>query len=94
VDSHPLSDSSSLGIAGDAPADDDDPLDLDLVEVEAGCRLVASGAATAVRLTNLRAPDRIAGAALAIAQANGISFAVLRGDGDGVTFALGPVRPR
>ena len=66
--------------------DSSEPVDLDLAEVDAAIAMVASGAATRVRLTGLRQPDDVAGAALARAQAAHVAFELDRSELVVLTF--------
>jgi hypothetical protein len=65
-----------------------DPIDLDLIEVDAAIAMVAGGLAARVRLTGLRQPDAIAGPALARAQAAHVAFDLERTEL--VVLTLGP----
>jgi hypothetical protein len=66
--------------------DSSEPVDLDLAEVDAAIAMVSSGAATRVRLTGLRHPDAVAGAALARAQAAHVGFELDRTELPVLTF--------
>jgi hypothetical protein len=59
----------------------EDPLDIDLREIDVAIALVARGAAVRVRLVGLNAPDAAASIALARAQQGGIAFRVDRAGG-------------
>lgn len=65
-----------------------DPLESDLVEVDAAIGLIAAGAATRVRLANLRRPEALAAIALARSREAGIRFTTERRGGSlALTFA-------
>jgi hypothetical protein len=70
-----------------------DPLDRDLVEVDAAISLVVAGLATRVRLVALGRPDRAASVALARAQAAGIRFEVDHGVDGTAAMTVGPRLP-
>jgi hypothetical protein len=55
-----------------------EPLEHDLVEIEGAIELVRSGTATRVGLVGLIAPERVAGVALARAQAAGVELSIDR----------------
>ena len=54
----------------------EDPLDIDLREIDVAIALVARGAAVRIGLVGLNAPDAVASIALARAQQAGIDFRV------------------
>jgi hypothetical protein len=64
----------------------DDPLDVDLREVDTAIGLVASGLAVRVRLVGLSDAATIAPIALARAQLAGIDFRIDRGESTILTF--------
>lgn len=68
-----------------------DPLEADIVQVDAAVELVRMGSALRVRLAGLREPEALAQLALARAQAADLEFSVDR-DGDAVTLTIGPRR--
>jgi hypothetical protein len=64
----------------------DDPLDVDLREVDTAIGMVALGMAVRVRLVGLSDADTIAPIALARAQLAGIDFRIDRGESTSLTF--------
>ncbi len=67
-----------------------DPIERDLVEIDAAISLVSRGLATRVRLVGLMRAEAVAGAGLARAQDAGVSFR-LEHSADGVpAVTLGP----
>lgn len=67
-----------------------DPFEHDLAEVQAAISLVAAGAATRVRIACLPGALAVASHGLALAQAAGVGFGVLRDGPDLVTIEVGP----
>jgi hypothetical protein len=59
----------------------EDPVEVDLREVEVAIEMVVRGAARRIRLVGLTAPDLVAPEALARAQAAGIEFRIDHLDG-------------
>ncbi|MFL5777953.1 MAG: hypothetical protein ACJ761_03320 [Chloroflexota bacterium] len=76
-----------------APLDEDAPLERDLAEVLVAIELVRSGTAQRVRLASLQSPEAVAGVGAARAGAAGVSFRLERGESEGATITVGPVRP-
>jgi hypothetical protein len=72
-----------------APTDSEEQ---DLAEIDAAIELIRRGLAARVRLVGLRAPETVAGAGLAHAQASQMLFSVDRGAGGAVALTLGPRR--
>jgi hypothetical protein len=67
-----------------------DPLERDLVEIDAAIALVARGLATRVRLVGLLRPDAVAATGLAHAQEANLGFSLDRNADGGATVTLGP----
>ncbi len=67
----------------------DDPLDIDLREIDVAIALVVRGAAVRIRLVGLNAPDAVASMALARAQHAGVDFHV-DCDGGATRLTFGP----
>ncbi len=61
------------------PVVSSDPLERDLVEIEAGIALISTGMATRVRIVGLARPETVAAVALALAQAAGATLTLDRG---------------
>jgi hypothetical protein len=72
-----------------APTDSEEQ---DLAEIDAAIELIRRGLAARVRLVGLRAPETVAGAGFAHAQASQMLFSVDRGAGGAVALTLGPRR--
>jgi hypothetical protein len=68
-----------------------DPVELDLVQVDAAIEMVRRGAAARMRLAGLADAADLASTALARAQEAGVEFALHR-DGSSVTLTFGPKR--
>jgi hypothetical protein len=75
------------------PLSPDDPLEHDLVEIDAAIGLVTHGRATRVQLVALARPEAIGPTALARAQAAGLRFTLDRGAA-GVAVTIGPRETR
>ena len=67
-----------------------DPIQRDLVAIDAAIALVAQGLATRVRLVGLIRPEAVAAIGLAHAQAANMSFSLDRKAGGPGTVTLGP----
>jgi hypothetical protein len=67
-----------------------DPLDVALREIEIAVDLVRSDRARVVELVGLPAAERAAGSGVAMAQAAGVRFAVLRSAAGSVSLRIGP----
>ena len=72
------------------PGASSEPFDTDLAEIEAGVALVSMGLATRVRLVGLAHVDDVAAAALAVAQAAHVAFALDRDERGVAAVTLGP----
>ena len=75
-----------------APIAPTDSEEQDLAEIDAAIELIRQGMAARVRLVGLRAPEAVAGAGLARAQASDIEFSVDRGAAGAVALTIGPRR--
>jgi hypothetical protein len=75
-----------------APGAPTDSEEQDLAEIDAAIELIRQGIAARVRLVGLRAPETVAGAGLARAQANDVWFSVDRGAGGAIALTIGPRR--
>jgi hypothetical protein len=71
------------------PTAPDDPLERDLVEIDAAIGLVSHGRATRVRLVALARPEAASPTGLARAQAAGVRFSLDRG-AVGIAVTIGP----
>jgi hypothetical protein len=71
------------------PTAPDDPLERDLVEIDAAIGLVSHGGATRVRLVALARPEAASATGLARSQAAGLRFSLDRGT-VGVALTIGP----
>jgi hypothetical protein len=67
-----------------------DPIDHDLIEIDAAITLVVRGLATRVRLVGLTRPEAAAAIGLAHAQDANVEFSVDRNPAGGLTVTLGP----
>jgi len=68
----------------------DDPMDIELREVDVAVAMVATGAAVRIRLVGLTDPETLAPIALARAQLAGIDFHVDRA-GSTTRLTFGPI---
>lgn len=67
-----------------------DPVEHDLIEIEAAIAMVAGGFATRVHLVGLLRPESAAPIGLAHAQVAGVDFSVDRGLAGAVAITIGP----
>jgi hypothetical protein len=72
------------------PVDQGDPVEHDLIEIDAAIALVAGGFATRVCLVGLRSPERAAAIGLAHAQDRGVAFSLGHGVNGSASFTVGP----
>jgi hypothetical protein len=68
----------------------DDPLERDLLEIDAAIGLVSKGQATRVRLVSLSRPEAASPTGLARAQAAGVRFSLDRGAAAIASVTVGP----
>jgi hypothetical protein len=72
------------------PGASSDPIERDLVEIDAAIAMVARGLATRVRLVGLMRPEAAAATGLAHAQDASMAFSLDRDPDGGITVTLGP----
>jgi hypothetical protein len=70
----------------------DDPVELDLAEVDTAIEMVVAGAASRICLVSLIHPETVAPVALARSQAADIGFHLDRDPGGAVRLTFGPRR--